>query len=371
MKDTPVQSVQAHNSSPNVVRHRDHLKPGSPVLVRIISAKGGGKFEASVAGARIILSSTRDLKAGDTFTGKIGLKNGLITINPADSTGLSTLKEVFTTNIIETGGLFDSVSSPALASLLASLNLPSDNLSFKILLQFKQLGLKLDPATMKKIRKEAEKAKNPEKKLEELVNKAQKKIENGHPEIESDTTDILDKEKDRKEPYVPLTSNKIETDWIQEIKEFIRTVISGDLENTPGELTIMNHLGFFKDRSSENTWITIPFEITNPFEETINGNGKIMLLLGSTDKSLKQINIHADYSGQKYRFAVFTKPGSSKIKKIAFSKADCEDSEKEVLKLQDVFASMGKEISAEFVPFEKVDGFASGLENFTTAEGLA
>lgn len=371
MKDTPVQSVQAHNSSPNVVRHRDHLKPGSPVLVRIISAKGGGKYEASVAGARIILSSTRNLKPGDTFTGKIGLRNGLITINPADSTELSTLKEVFTTNIIETGGLFDSISSPALASLLASLNLPQDNLSFKILLQFKQLGMKLDSSIMKKIRKEAEKTKNPEKKLEELVNKAQKKIENVQLSIDYEQSEPQEKHEESRDSYVPWASNKIETDWIQEIKKFVKTILSGDLGNTPGELTIMNHLGFFKDRSNENTWVSIPFEITNPFEETINGNGKIMLLLGSTDKNLKQINVHADYSRRKYRFAVFTKPGTSKIQKIAFSTSDCKDSEKEILKLQGVFASMGKNVAVEYVSFEKVDGFASGLENFATAEGIA
>lgn len=370
MKDTPVQSVQAHNSSPNLVRHRDNLKPGSPVLVRIISVKGGGKFEASVAGARTILTSTRNLKPGDTFTGKIGLKNGLITINLAKSAEMSILKEVLTTNIIETGGVFDSVSSPALTSLLASLNLPQDNLSFKILLQFKQLGMKLDSATMKKIRKEAEKAKNPGKKIEELVSKVQKKIGNGHPAIESDTASLQEKE-ENKEPLASMTSNEAETDWLTEIKQFIKTIISGELKNTPGELTVMNHLGFFKNRSSENTWITIPFEITNPFEGNINGKGKIMLLMGSSDKCLKQINIHADYSGEKLRFAVFTKTGSNKIHKIAFSKSDCKDSEKECQKLQEVFASMGKNVAVEYVPFEKIDGFATGLENFATAEGLA
>ena len=70
-----IQSVQSHNSTTNVVRYSEHLKPGSPVLVRIIQSKGNGKYEASVAGVRIILSSKIKYNPGDTFTGKIGINN--------------------------------------------------------------------------------------------------------------------------------------------------------------------------------------------------------------------------------------------------------------------------------------------------------
>jgi len=379
MKDTPVQEVHAHNSSPNVIRHRDHLKEGSPVLVRIIASRGNGKYEASVAGGRIILSSAKDLQPGDTFTGKIGIRNGFITINPDSS--LPSGKEIITANILETGNLFDPVSSPALASLLAGLNLPPDNLSFKILLQFKQLGMKLDSRTMNRIRKEAEKSPDPEKKLEELVNRAQKRvtrITGGNPGFEGQQSSggqssgrQKEETPEEKSLNEPENTSELPNTWLSEVKSFMKTVLSGNLSNEPAELTVLNHLGFYKDKTSENSWITIPFEITNPFEETASGKGKILLLMGSSDKNLKQINIHAEYSGSEYHFAVFTKPGTGKINRIAFNKSDCLNEKEECENLSKTFMTMGKPVTVEFVPPGKIRGFATGLEDFATAEGTA
>lgn len=324
-----------------------------------------------------MLTSARDLKPGDTFTGKIGIKNGLITINPQAETSAASLKEVITTNILETGNLFDSVASPALASLLASLNLPQDNLSFKMLLQFKQMGMKLDPKTMNKLRREAEKAPDPEKKLEELINEEQKRVKravddgSNFKEQNQENKKSTEGKNQKAEQNNPEQSSEPENTWLSEVKNFLHTVLSGELSNEPAELTVLNHLGFFKDKTSENTWITIPFEITNPFEETTSGNGKILLLMGSSDKNLKQINLHAEYSGASYHFAVFMKPGSSSISRIAFNKSDCQNESDECEKLQKAFLSMGKIISVEYVPYEKVAGYASALENFATAEGIA
>lgn len=354
-RNKPVQAVEAHSRSPQIIRYQDHLKEGDPVLVRILGERGKGRFEASVAGLKIFLTSEKPMKPGDTFTGKLGLSNGAITITPLSSENADFIKinEVITAQISETSSLFEPVSSAAIASLLASLNLPSDNLSFRMLLQFKQLGMRFDPKIMGRIRRAAEKSDNPVKTMEEQTVYAQKKIF------------VSKKSSSNKGEY------KQNNNWNSEIKKFVKTIFDGSLSNAPGELTVMNHMGFSKKTSSENTWITIPFEIGNPFDETVHGSGKIQILLGSSDKFLRQINIHADLENTFYRFALYPTPGSQEIKSIAFSISGNVDQQKEILKLQDAFSSSGKIVSVKFVPFENIDGYAEGLENFSLMEGNA
>lgn len=369
MQKTPVEAIRENeHSSPKLMRHADHLKSGSPVLVRIIGAKGNGRYEASVAGTRIFLSSAKNLKAGDTFKGIIGLKNGFITITPAEGAetlGSASIKETFSLGEILPGNLFDPVSSPALASLLASLNLPSDNFSFNMLLQFKQLGMKLDPKIMRKIRREAEKAPNPKEKMEELVMKAQKRLESVQVSDQAFLQEKTDSSEEEKRAFSSGNSLFSE-DWLSEIKNFISEVTGGNLENRPGELTLMNHTGFFKDKTSEYSWIQIPFEITNPFEEKTEGNGKIMIMLGSSDKSFRQMNLHINYKEGAWRFLV-----SKDAKKILFSSSNEENLTEQARKLEEHFLSAGKIVRVETIPFEKLEGSGWALEDFKTAEGNA
>lgn len=366
MKKTPVEAINPNKSSPKLIRYSDTLKDGSPVLVRITGNRGNGRFEASVAGVRINLFSERNLSPGDTFTGRISLHNGLISIKPDDPSVLSLQKEVITASIMETGDIFETVSSPALASLLSSMNLPADNLSFRILQQFKQLGMKFNPAVMKKIRLKAAKSENPQKIIEEETEKAQKKF------IDS-TSDFLpgsqnfpkenaDETKDFSNQAFPEDIN-----WINEIKNFVTSLFSGELENSPGKLTLKNHLGFFKDKTSEKSWITIPFEITNPFEETVTGNGKIMILLGSSDKSFKQMNLQINFKESEYRFILGTKGSSSKISRILYGLSG--KAEKQNQDLEKKLRSVTESIKQ--VPFNLIDGTGSRLEDFPLAEGMA
>ncbi|MCQ2596317.1 MAG: hypothetical protein MJ181_00585 [Treponema sp.] len=365
MKKTPVEAVNPHKASPKLVRYSDNLKDGSPVLVRILGSRGNGKYEASVAGVRILLSSERNLQPGDTLTGRLSLKNGFISIIPDSSSALSEMKEVFTASFLETGDVFETVSSPALASLLSALNLPPDNLSFRILQQFKQLGMKFDPATMKKIRLKAAKSENPQKTLEEETEKAQKRIlSDSIPSIFDNQNFPENQKKENGDNSSPFPQD---FDWLKEVKSFVNSLLSGELQNNPGELTLKNHLGFFKDRTSENSWITIPFEITNPFEETVTGNGKILLLLGSSDKAFRQMNLQINFWDSEYRFLLGTKGSSSKISRILYALSGKAANRSQ--ELEEKLHTLTQNVKQ--VPFDLIDGTGSRLEDFPLAEGLA
>lgn len=358
-------------------RYSNNLKEGSPVQVRILADKGNGRYEASVAGTRIILSSEKTLKTGETFTGKIGLTGNIITISKNGETSPIPVQNLNITNITESGDLFSPVASPALASLLASLNLPSDNFSFQLLQTFKQMGMKFDSALLKKIRKEAEKSRNPKAKMEELVKKAQKKAFTKNPEdfdlpFFNSRQENPEKNKNQESLNNSHAKNINNINWLQEIKRFISQITQEDLENPKGELTVLNHLGFYKDKTTENSWVTIPFEMVNPFTEETSGSGKIMILLGASDKNFKQMNIGADFTGKKYRFAIYGTPGKSEIRKITFSiqqEGVRIDPESEIQKLSSVFSQNKKIPHIEFADFEKMNGLSSGLEEFSLAEG--
>lgn len=377
MDNSPIEKIKAEDSSqgkPKLIRYSDTLKTGSPVLVRIIGPRGKNTYEGSVAGVRLLIHSKEEMKPGDTFRGIVGLKNGAITITPANSPDISSLKEISTIQFVENGNLFETVSSPALASLLASLNLPSDNLSFNILLQFKQLGMRLDPVILKKIRRSVEKAEKPEEKLEELINKEQKKIyqyktENHSQDSFYDALDSNGQNRNQNNGNRPDSSENNESgenDWLTEIKSFISSLGDGSIANIPGKLTILNHTGFFKDKWSENSWVTIPFEVTNPLTEEKSGEGKIMVLLGSADKAFRQLNLHINYKETKWRFIV-----SRNLHSISFSAEGLENPEIITEEMKNHFLKSGKNVQIQFVPFEKADGTGYKLEDFKLVEGNA
>lgn len=366
MKKSPVEAVNPDKASPKLIRYSDTLKDGSPVLVRVIGNRGNGKFEASVAGIRINLFSERNLQPGENFTGRLSLQNGFISIKPDDPSILSSSKEIFTASIIETGDFFEPVSSPALISLLSVLNLPADNLSFRILQQYKQLGMKFDPASMKKIRIKASKSEDPQKTLEEETEKIQKRIISPY-SGDSKESQNFSKEESEKDSFGSDSPSLQDFDWLKEIKAFVNSLCSGELQNKYGELTLKNHLGFFKDRTSEYSWITIPFEITNPFEETITGNGKIKILLGSSDKAFRQMNLHIDFKESKYRFILGTKGSSTKISKIIYGLSG--KAENRTLEIEEKLRTVTGNIRQ--IPLDLIEGTGSRLEEFPLAEGMA
>ena len=251
--------------------NRQILKEGSSVLVRVIADRGGGKYEGSVAGVRVQLSSSKPLRAGQTFTATIGIKNGSVVVTPKDIAGMAG-----TQGAGEIALQFNEVSQSQLFSLLEALGLPADNLSSSILQSFKQMGLKLDSNLANKIRSLALRFAGKEKSASEILSL--------------------------------LAQKGIEAD-VEEIKDLLVLLESG---NSDKNQTFQND-NKLKDKlinrinSAEGAWYLLPFEMVQMSENTeerqILGKGCLRLLFDSVN-ALKLLNLDCDYNNQKYLFSL-------------------------------------------------------------------
>ncbi|MCR4954871.1 MAG: hypothetical protein K6A43_12460 [Treponema sp.] len=171
----------------NVVVHADSkisgsggrvLKDGSTVLVRIIADKGNGRYEASVAGVRINLSSKVPQKVGGSFVGTVNVLNGQIQISQLEGKNVAGGINLESLEYQSGADLFARIADEAVANFLENLGVVPDNLSYHIFNQIRQLELKIDGSLINKIHNLAKKIKGKEKLAAELlVNLYKKGIE--------------------------------------------------------------------------------------------------------------------------------------------------------------------------------------------------
>lgn len=313
--------------------NRQVLKEGSSVLVRVIADRGGGKYEGSVAGVRVQLSSSKPLRAGQTFTATIGIKNDSVVVTPKDITGMAGAQGAG-----EIALQFNEVSQSQLFSLLEALGLPADKLSSSILQSFKQMGLKLDSNLANKIRSLALRFAGKEKSASEILSL--------------------------------LAQKGIEAD-VEEIKDLLVLLEGG---NSDKNQTFQNN-DKLKDKlinrinSTEGAWYLLPFEMVQMSENTedrqILGKGCLRLLFDSA-KALKLLNLDCDYNNQKYLFSLSYE--GRKITNTYFNVISSEKNlspEEEITDLKKHFIAAGLNPGKVFwAEKEAIEGNASGLESF-------
>ena len=318
--------------------NRQVLKEGSSVLVRVIADRGGGKYEGSVAGVRVQLSSSKPLRAGQTFTATIGIKNGSVVVTPKDIAGMAGAQGAG-----EIALQFNEVSQSQLFSLLEALGLPADKLSSSILQSFKQMGLKLDSNLANKIRSLALRFAGKEKSASEILSL--------------------------------LAQKGIEAD-VEEIKDLLVLLEGG---NSDKNQTFQND-DKLKDKlinrinSTEGAWYLLPFEMVQMSENTedrqILGKGYLRLLFDSA-KALKLLNLDCDYNNQKYLFSLSYE--GKKISNTYFNVSTTEKiikPEDEIMKLKKLFMASGLNPGKVFwAEKEEIEGNASGLESFVSFGG--
>ena len=307
--------------------NRQILKEGSSVLVRVIGNRGGEKYEGSVAGVRVQLTSAKPLKTGESFVATVSVRNGTIVVTPKEMAGTlgSTAGEIALQ--------FNEVSQSQLFSLLESLGLPVDNLSSSILKSFKQAGLKMDSALANKIRSFALRFGGKEKSAAEILTMLyQKGIEADEDEINSLLAFLENYEESRHN------------------------------ENKSKERKIINRIN-----SMQGAWYLLPFELVQLGEGAVLGNGCIRLLFDNA-KSLKLLNLDCNYKNQKYLFSLSYE--GKKIKDTYFNVSGTPDPENLVINLKKHFfaacVNPGKILWAEK---EEIEGNASGLESFVSFGG--
>lgn len=144
-----VQNVAIHSQTALSGIQRS-VREGDFLFVRILQNQGGGKYLASFAGGRFFVKSDFPLKAGETFRAQVKIVNGKFFLLPQNASG-----KISGANAISVQN-FNFQSSEA-SAFLASLGLPADGVSQKILQFLMQNGARLDPALMKKARRLAAK----------------------------------------------------------------------------------------------------------------------------------------------------------------------------------------------------------------------
>lgn len=126
------------------------VREGDFLFVRILQNQGGGKYLASFAGGRFFVKSEALFKAGETFRAQVKIVNGKFFLLPQNGGGkISGASAISVQNF--------NFQSPEASAFLASLGLPADGVSQKILQFLMQSGARLDPALMKKARRLAAK----------------------------------------------------------------------------------------------------------------------------------------------------------------------------------------------------------------------
>lgn len=295
------------------------LRDGSQVLVRIIADKGGGRYEGSVAGARVSITSRQPLAAGATFTASISTKNGQILLTP----NLGQLD-----NISQQTFELAVMQNEQLAAFIQSFGLPADEAGFHLMQQFKQLGMKMDSVLLAKIYNLSVKFKGKEKRAGELLSILSKK---GIDFSEEDLLALLQE----------LDSNLDDKD---------------DGQNSAQQkYKLLNKINDIK-----NTWQMLPYEIVSSVGPLAKGS--LGFFVGEA-ASLKLLNVECNWlrNNHKYLFSLEYLKGQCKNIKMSGQGVDVT---KLAYILDGRLSASGKQISIELVEPELIEGTACGQEEF-------
>lgn len=363
-----------NNSSINQTVNAKVLRDGTQVLVRILGTLGKNKYEGSVAGVRVQITSNKVYNKGDVFKANIFNKNGILNLVPKnDTAGKTPLTITKIQQFTQNFQMLDLVQSETLANFIKSMGMIPDNLSNMILLQMKNLGLSFNSELMNKIHNIAAKYPGKEKLAVEMLMNFLQKGMTFDADIIEELLSSLEEDgeyEDKKDVYI----NQVEKEDIEapfsaaEIKAFFENLINFESENKTGILSIANNLGSKKDIAGYGSWIFLPFEITEK-NEKVSG-GYFRLLLSKEKKLIKFCIEHNKKNTQQLLVLEFKNNRCSKIK-LNQNEDDAElNSEKLVQKLKDRLIDAGfNEIEVSWEHKEKLSGNCFGMEDFFMVDG--
>ena len=305
------------------------LKEGSSVFVKVLADKGNGVYEGSVAGHRVHINSAKGLEVGSSFVASISSKNGTIYITP---------KEVLNVNnnpYIQ----INTVEGNQLATLLARLGVPVNQLSGNILKMMMMMEMKIDGDVLRNIFVMASRHKGREKAASEiLLLLKDKQIDVSEDELEA----LL--------AYLEGYNGKL-----SDIDDYRNQGNSKDLIN--------------KINKKENGWTIVPYNLLDVKTNEVIGSG-ILRLLYSKYKDLKKINLNCYFNEKEYLFSLLFE--AKKLSSIKFNINPIERNEEYyVTALTSLFLKQDKEIDIEFVSPSIIEGCGSEGEKIYSFEGEA
>ena len=357
---------------------RQVLKDGSQVSVRIVNDKGGGRYEGLVAGTKVNITSAQNYAKGDIFTGNIKVRDGQIFIVPKRADGVIQNQEVKFT-LIESSqnaqNVFEQVTDPKLFSFIQNLGLIPDNLSYNIILNFKQLGMKFMPELMNKIYDMAKKYPGKERRALEIISNL---LSKGVSVTEDEVDSLLLKIYSEEDFSTPQQNNKAvlpsqtQTDLFfkEMIKDFFKDIFftEGEEESDCDILSISNTLGSRKDASGIGSWLLFPFEIQNNNEK--EGKGIFRILL-SNEKKIIKFCIGCEYGQSDYNFCLLFENNKCNLIKVNVEKdgQDIKDKDSFMLEFNGRIAKRYPLIKTQWEEKQKIIDNASALEEIFTLGG--
>lgn len=290
-------NLVVHAAALSKVNGNNSLREGSSVFVRVIQKKGNSSYIVSFAGGRFSVKSELSLKEGTSFLAKIKILDGKIFLQKID-------------NPSQSKNAVQNLTGEKEKLFLSNLGLIPDNISFSLFNQMKQIGLKFDRNLFQKVRKIAENIKNKEK---SAANTAFILEEKGITADEDKVLSIIGNSGDLEE----LIGKKIieNENCKNSFKEFFEYILnhSDDLKNTPGLLTLFNHLGLsFERAESRGNWIKVPFKFEG---SCFSGRGYFSAFINNYFRELEKAQLYFLFPGCEYFFDMkFEKKVLKKIK---------------------------------------------------------
>ena len=328
------------------------LQEGSQVLVRITGDRGNGKYEGSVAGAKILLNAKgiggaeSKLAVGSSFVATVSLKNGQVQIIPKNLPFLLGAENQFTMELANQQAIF---------SFLESIGLPAEELSYHLLQQFKQLSMKLDSSLLQRIRNVAIKFKGREKSAAELLSLLARKGINGS---EDELLELLE---------------ELDGDFENQAGSDQKKHSENDFNNSADEEKLSRKKSFNlmnKINSTPGSWYFFPYEIIKKTENLITGTGSIRMLMDDENR-IKLLNLLCNYDDKKYLFSLLYENGSLDKIKMNISPWQEEDIQNKPKKLESYIKRFFKNKALEVLwcDCEEIEGNACTSEDFFMVDG--
>ena len=247
------------------------LREGGFVFVRVLGKTPEGKTLVSFAGQRFAVETMKNAKIGQTFKALIKVENNRILLVPQKEASTVTQQE-------------------RLSQLFASMGLPQDAVSEKMLQYMRQNNRNYTPAQLRKLRKLAERFSGKKTQAAETAMYLEDK---GIDATEEEISLLLDLFlKGGHKPVSPDdTENSAEN---IPILEQLYYNPQEALKNKPGLLTLANHTV-----TGEKHWLVFPFQKTLKNSQC---SGTIRILCDIMNKKAEKTYITAFFEGCQYCF---------------------------------------------------------------------
>ena len=317
-------SIQAAHIS-QLGPHRNVLKQGASVYVKVIADKGNGVYEGSVAGNRVNITSSKGLNVGSSFVATISSKNGTIYITPKDSNSGISQQPFIQINQMENSQLFQ---------LLSSLGVPVNHLSGNILKMMMMMELKVDSNVIRNIYTMASKHKGKEKAASELL--------------------IVLKEK----------GLNISQEELEELLIYLENINNNKADGQrQQEKSVINNVN-----KITGGWFIIPYNLVEIGTDELIGAGIIRIFYNKYN-NLKIINLNCYFNNKEYLFSLSFE--NKKCKEIKFN-INPSDKDQDVYENQlSTYFSCGEKLKISWCDASSIEGFGSEGKEIYSFNGEA